>query len=78
MRKKFVTLGICCILLAAVVLAMSYGMFHHLTDAGFTAAWQPEAGKPFVTEMAADLGVLLLFGGIMSLLVGKIFFPRGE
>lgn len=74
MKKKLVTLGLWCIALAVVVFGLSYGMFHHLTDSGFTAVWQPEAGKPFVTEMVADLGVLLLGSGIVSLLAANILF----
>jgi len=76
MRRKFTIFGIICIVLALAVFALSYGMFHYLTDAGFTTQWQPEAGKPFVTEMVGNLGVMLLGSGILSLLAGKIFFPE--
>ena len=76
MRKKCVKFGVICLVLAVLVIALSYVMFHHMTDSGFTSQWQPEPGKPFVTEMVADLGVLLLCNGILSLLAGRIFFPE--
>ena len=76
MRKKFVKLGIACLAIGLVLFALSFVLFHYLTDTGFVSTWQPEAGKPFVTEMVADLGVLFLFSGCMSFLVGKIFFSK--
>lgn len=76
MKKKYVTLGVVCILLSLALFVLSFGMFHYLTDSGFTTVWQRSAGKPFVTEMAADLGVLFLFGGGMSLLISWIFFSE--
>jgi len=78
MKKKLTTLAVWCFVLSAVLLAASYFMFHYLTDAGFTTVWHPEAGKPFVTEMVADLGVLFLFSGIMSLITARIFFPNED
>lgn len=74
MKKKFVTLGWVCIGLALVLFALSFGLFHFLTDSGFTTVFQTEAGKPFVTEMVADLGVLFCFSGCMSLLISRIFY----
>ena len=78
MKKKLTTLAVWCFVLSAVLLVVSYFMFHYLTDAGFTTVWHPEAGKPFVTEMVADLGVLFLFSGIMSLITARIFFPNED
>lgn len=75
MKGKFTKLSLCCLVLALIFFALSYVMFHHLTDNGFTAVWQSEAGKPFVTELVADLGVLFLFGSGMSALISRIFFP---
>ena len=42
-------------------------------DNGFTTVFQQEAGKPFVTEMVADLSVLFLFSGILCQMIAKIF-----
>ena len=55
------------------------GVFYvPLSDPELTISpvWRPEPGKPFVTEMVADLGVLFLFGSVVSLLVGNVFFPK--
>ena len=74
MKKKFEKLSVRSFVLAAVLLALSFVMFHFLTDSGFTTVFQQEAGKPFVTEMMADLGVLFLFSGILYRMIAKIFY----
>ena len=76
MKKKFEKLSVRSFVLAAVLLALSFVMFHFLTDSGFTTVFQQEAGKPFVTEMMADLGVLFLFSGILCRMIAKIFYPN--
>ena len=74
MKQKFKNLSNWCFLLAVILFALSFVLFHYLTDSGFTSVWQPEAGKPFVTEMAADLGVLFFFCSILCRMIAKIFF----
>lgn len=76
MNKKLKTLSSWLLALSALVLIAAYCCFHYLTDGGFTLVWQPEAGKPFVTELLGDLGVLFLFGGIVSRLCARIFYPE--
>ena len=76
MRQKFKKLSNWSFVLAAVLMAVSFVLFHFLTDSGFTTVFQAEAGKPFVTEMVADLGVLFLFSGILCRLIAGIFFPE--
>jgi hypothetical protein len=78
MKQKMQKLSAWCFGLSLVTFALNYVCFHFLTDAGFTAVWQPEAGKPFVTALVGQLGVLLLFGAIMSLLAAKILFGEKE
>ena len=78
MKQKFKKLSIQCFVLALVLFALSFVLFHFLTDSGFTTVWQPEAGKPFVTDMIGQLGVLLLFAAIMCRLAGKILFAEKE
>ena len=39
-------------------------------------SFQQEAGKPFVTLLLGILGVLFLFGSIMSLLIAHIIFKE--
>ena len=76
MNRKLKKLSVRCFLLALVLFALSFVMFHFLTDSGLTAVFQQEAGKPFITEMVADLSVLFLFAGIFSRMVARLFFPE--
>ena len=78
MKKKFEKLSSWSFMLAVVLLALSFVMFHFLTDSGFTTVFQQEAGKPFVTEMMADLGVLFLFSGILCRMIAKTFYSNEQ
>ena len=78
MKQKMKKLSAWCFGLSLATFALNYVCFHFLTDAGFTTVWQPEAGKPFVTDLVGQLGVLLLFASIMSLLAAKILFGEKE
>ena len=75
MKKKLNTLGLWCLVLALGIFVVSYFLYHHTLPSGaITLTWQPLPGKPFVTELVAELGVLFLFAGLLSLLIRKIFF----
>ena len=75
MKKKCRKLSAWSFGLALGIFVLSYILYHYTLPGGaFTAVWQPTPGKPWVTMMVSGLGVLMLFGSIMSLLVGKIFF----
>ena len=76
MKQKFKKLSVWCFALALILFALSFVLFHFLTDSGFTTVFQQEAGKPFVTEMVADLSVLFLFSGILCRMIAKIFFQK--
>ena len=76
MNQKFKKLSNWSFVLAVVLFALSFVLFHFLTDNGFVTTWQPEAGKPFVTEMVADLSVLFFFSGIVCRMIAGIFFPE--
>ena len=76
MNQKFKKLSNVSFVLAVVLFALSFVLFHFLTDSGFTTVFQQEAGKPFVTEMVADLSVLFFFSGIVCRLIAGIFFPE--
>lgn len=73
MKNKLKKLSSWCFALAVVLFALSFLLFHFLTDSGFTTVFQQEAGKPFVTEMVADLSILFLFSGILCRMIAKIF-----
>ena len=51
-------------------------MFHFVNDSGITFTWQPEAGKPFVTDMVAMLGVLFIFASAISFIFSIVFVKK--
>ena len=51
-------------------------LYHHLGPDGFTAIRRSEPYKPMITWLFAIWGTQFLFAGVMSLLVGKIFFKE--
>ena len=77
-RKKLFKLGVIFLILALVVFAINYYVFHFVTDDGLTLTWHEEAGKPFVTDLIGQLGTLLTFGSIASFLVGAVVFKKDE
>ena len=74
MRKKLFKLGVIFLIIALVVFAINYYVFHFVTDDGLTLTWHEEAGKPFVTDLIGQLGTLIIFGSITSFLVGAVVF----
>ena len=75
-RKKFFKLSLWLLITGIIFIAISYFFFHFVTDDGITFVWHAECGKPFVTEMIADFGVISLFFSFLSLLVGLIFTDK--
>lgn len=75
-RKNFLKLALWMFIIFAFLMVVSYFFFHFVTDTGISLTWQPEAGKPFVTNMIAGFGVLFLFGSVTSLLIAWIFFKE--
>lgn len=77
MNRKLKKLAVWCFLLALVIFAVTYVMFHYMTPEGtLTMVRQEGAGKPFVTLLFGIWGVLFLFGSVMSLLAARIVFPE--
>lgn len=75
MRKRLTVFSVCCVLIAVLIFLFAYTLYHHMTPDGiFTSEWCAEPGKPLVTELFADLGVLFLFGGLAGLLARLVFF----
>ncbi|MBQ9115310.1 MAG: hypothetical protein IJY07_05155 [Clostridia bacterium] len=77
-RKRLFTLGVIFLIMALVVFAINYYVFHYVTDDGLTLTWHEEAGKPFVTDLIGQLGTLLTFGSISSFLVGGVVFKNDK
>lgn len=76
MRKKLLKLSLIAIIVAVVVFAINYVVFHFVTDDGFTTEFQQEAQKPFVADLIGQLGVLFVFLSASSLMVALIFFSK--
>ena len=77
-RKRLFKLGVIFLIMALVVFAINYYVFHYVTDDGLTLTWHEEAGKSFVTDLIGQLGTLLTFGSISSFLVGGVVFKNDK
>ena len=75
-KQKLMKLSLVCLIIGAVVLLIGYFFFHFVTDAGITFTWHPEAGKPYVSELIGDLGVLFLFASAISAISALVFFEK--
>ena len=78
MRERLLKLSLVQGIIAAVVFVINYFFYHFVTDEGITLVWQPEAGKPFVADLIGQLGVLFLFGSIVSLLCAYILCDKNN
>ena len=75
-RKNLLKLSLYSFICGLIVLVINYFFFHFVTDEGISLTWQPEPGKPFVTDMIGMLAVLFIFASAMCLLVTHIFYPK--
>ena len=78
MNKKLLKLSLICFIIAVFVLAFAYFFFHYVTDTGITLIKQEEAGKPFVTDLIGQFGVLFLFSSVLSLIIAIIYKKENE
>lgn len=76
MKDKFLKLSLYLFVGTIVVFIINYFVFHFVTDNGITLEWQSEAGKPFVSNLIGQLGVLMFFGSILSLIVSQVFYKQ--
>ena len=78
MKKKFLTLSLWSLILAVIIFALSFYIYHFVrADGAFTLVYEKMPGKPFVSEMLADLGVLIFFSSILNFMISRIFFKDG-
>lgn len=78
MKNKLLKLSMWQGIIAAGIFVINYFFYHFVTDEGITLVWQPEAGKPFVADLIGQLGVLFIFGSILSLLCAFILFDKKD
>ena len=76
MRKKLLKLSGISAIISVLIFAFNFYFFHFVTDEGISLTWQPEPGKPFVTDLIGLLAVLFIFASAMCLLITHIFYPR--
>ena len=75
-KKSLRKLSLVCLLIGLAIFLIAYFFFHFVTDDGITLEWHPEAGKPFVTDLIGQLGVLFIFASAMSFISSIIFFQN--
>ena len=75
-KKNLLKFSLINLIIGLVIFAISYFTFHFVTDSGITLTWHPEAGKPFVTDMIAQLGVLFIFASAISFIASIVFFKK--
>ena len=75
-RENILKLSLYSFICGLVVLVINYFFFHFVTDEGISLTWQPEPGKPFVTDLIGMLAVLFIFASAMCLLRANIFYPK--
>ena len=74
MKTKLKKLSLVSFVIAIVLFVFSFILFHYLTPEGtFSAIWQAEAQKTFVTFLFSVWGTLHLFAGVTSFLIYLIF-----
>lgn len=79
MKRKFQTLSAWSFILAVGIFILAYLVYHYVTpELTITLERQTEAGKPLITQLLANLGVLFLFSGSLNLLIAKIFYPDSK
>jgi len=79
MRKKCNVLAVCSFIIALAIYIFTFFLYHHLSPEGhFTSIYQTTPAKPFITLLFGIWGVTFQFAGVMSLLVGKIFFSKKQ
>lgn len=78
MKNKLLKLSLWMIICAAIIFVINYFFFHFVTDSGISLTWNPEPGKPFVSNLIGNLGVLFIFGSTVSLMLALIVFGDEE
>ncbi len=78
MKNKLLRLSLWQTIIGVAVFVINYFFYHFVTDEGITLVWQAEAGKPFVADLIGNLGVLFIFGSIVSLLCAFILYNKND
>ena len=77
MKKKCYILAVCCFVFALAIYFLTFYMYHYLeANCLFGTVRHDTPVKPFITFLFGVWGVTFQFAGVMSLLIGKIFFSE--
>ena len=77
MRKKCNILAVWSFIIALAIYVFTFYLYHYWgADGSFGTVYYETAQKPFVTLLFGIWGVTFHFAGVMSLLIGKIFFSE--
>jgi hypothetical protein len=78
MRIKFLKLSGISLGLSFFVLVFNYFFYHYFGESGFTTEFSKLPRKPFVSDLIGQLGVLLLFCSIVSLIIAFVFYKKED
>ena len=73
-KKKLLKVSLISLICSIVTTVISYFFYHFVTDSGISLTWNPEPGKPFVSEMLGDLTILFLFAAAISLIFALVVY----
>ena len=77
-REKFLKLSLYCLIISIIIFIINYFFYHFVTDDGISLTWNPEPGKPFVSNLIGNFAVMFLFASVISLLIVQIFYPKDK
>ncbi len=76
LRKKLLITSLITFIVSVVVFVIAYFFFHYVTDSGITFIKQEEAGKPFVTNLIGQFGVLCFFASALCFISAFVFADK--
>lgn len=77
-KEKLLKLSLYLFIASLIVFVINYFFYHFVTDTGISLTWNEEPGKPFVANMIAMLGVLLLSYSILCLIITFVFYSKKD
>ena len=79
MRRKCFLMAVVSLVIALLIYAFTYCLYHYLgPDGRFGSVYQETPVKPLITLYFGIWGVLHQFAAVTSFLVGLIFFPKNK
>lgn len=75
-RTNLLKVSIISFISSALVLTFNYFFFHYFTSEGFTSVFYKEVQKPFVADLIGQLGILLLFFSIVTLIIALVCYKK--